>query len=173
MLLLGAPHGPVTGHVETRQALDVHVQQRARLAPLIALERLALGAPTTRNPATREARVHRRARMAAQPGQPSRPEIGPPPRLADALLLGRRRATRRSMRPRAAIKRPPARRTVGRQRLPPAPAPPRRGRRRGVQAAPGLPNPPAAPAELAQRQGPCRSERRPMVLTHPGPPPPG
>src|SRR3954454_13233561 len=173
LVLLGAPHGPVTGHVETRQALDVHVQQRARLAPLIALERLALGAPTTRKPATSEDRVHRRARMADQPGQPSRPEIGPPPRLAEALLLGRRGAPRRSMRPRAAIKRPPARRAVGRRRLPPAPPPPMRDRRRDVQTGRGLPERRAVTDELDQRHATCRSERRPMVLTHPGPPPPG
>src|SRR3954452_11257678 len=111
--------------------------------------------------------------MAAQPGQPSRPEIGPPPRLADALLLGRRRATRRSMRPRAAIKRPPARRAVGRRRLPPAPPPPMRGRRRDVQTGRGLPERRAVTDELDQRHATCRSERRPMVLTHPGPPPPG
>src|SRR6185295_20150100 len=107
LVLLGAAHGPVAGHGEARQALDVHVQQRARLAPLIALEALALAPRTARQLMARQHRPHRRSRMTNHPGQSTGAKVGSSARFADALLLGRRGAVRRAMRTRRAIKRPP------------------------------------------------------------------
>ena len=49
---------PVAGHIEACEALDIHVQQRARFGPLKALERLALTAPTARKVMTHQHRMH-------------------------------------------------------------------------------------------------------------------
>ena len=99
---LGAiPRRPVPGHVETLQALGVHVQQRARLGPLIAPK-----GPLPRRPAPSRDAVagqhlpHRRAPKADQARQPGRSVVGPLARIQNALLDGVLELPRTRPRPR-------------------------------------------------------------------------
>jgi hypothetical protein len=84
--LLAIAGDAVAGRKEFRRAVGVDVQQRAGLARLKPLERLALAATATRDTVALEDLPHRRAMTAGECRQTHRPPVRAGARLEDPLL---------------------------------------------------------------------------------------
>src|SRR4030095_17160328 len=94
--------------VELRGLVGVDVQQRAGLAPLKALERLARAAATARDAVALEHPVDRPAVPADQRRQTHRPPVGASAGIEDDPLLGARQRPRTRPRDRTAWRTPHA-----------------------------------------------------------------
>ena len=161
---------PVPGPIKAGQALDVHVQQRAGLGPLVALERLPRRAAPPREAVTGKDLVDRRAGPVQQAGEATRAEVRALTCPADSLLLSWLEQPRRAARTRAAIRRPVSAGARFRGSVLPAMPPPMRRRDRDATRTRCRTERDTLPNKTNKGQPSGRSELRVSVNAHPGPP---